>query len=218
MGLALLHQLQVLGRRQVAEGELQRLKIPGVDGGLGHLQPVVGDTDVADVALLLHLQSGGKGAVRVLGVRQDGGIVELKQINVVRLQTAKALLNMAQDRLLVLATALGGDHHILANTLKGNAQLFLAVGVGVGGVKIVDAALVSLADQLHRVRLGNALDGQGAEGCLGHPKVCAAESDLFHVGSSCSRRSGAEFFLSTGIVPHFSPFANQPRCDKIKRT
>lgn len=68
--------------------------------------------------------------------------MELEQIDVIRTQTAQALLNMGQHRLFILAAALGGDHHILAHVMQGLAQLLLTVCIGVGGIKIVDPGLI----------------------------------------------------------------------------
>ena len=83
--LAALHQGIVRLRGEIAERELERFKIARGDGVFRHPGAVVRNADVADIALLLHLQRGGKGAVRVIGVRQLSGIVELKKVDVIRL-------------------------------------------------------------------------------------------------------------------------------------
>ena len=54
---AQLHQLQIGLGGQVAEGELEGLIQPGLDGLLRNGKPVVGDADVADLALGLGLKS-----------------------------------------------------------------------------------------------------------------------------------------------------------------
>ena len=144
------------------------------------MEPVVRNADVTDVALLLHLQRGSVGAVWIIGVRQHGGIMELEQIDVIRLHPPQALFNVGKHRLFVRATALGGDDHILPHIVQRRAQLLLAVRVHVGRVEIVDARLIGPAYQLHRVGLGNALDGQRAEGGLGHIQLRAAQSDFLH--------------------------------------
>ena len=187
---AQLHQLQVLLRGQIAEGELQRLKIAGLNGLVGHLQPMVGDADVADVALLLGLQCGGKGPVRVMDIRQHRRIVELEQVDVIRPQAAEALLNVGLDRLFVSSAALGGNHHVLPHVVEGLSQFFLAVSVHIRGVEIVDSRLTGPADQLHCIRLGNPLDGQGTERRLGHQQAGTAQSDFLHNSSSFPHRAG----------------------------
>ena len=83
--LTVLHQGIVRLRGEIAERELERFKIAGVYGVSRHLRTVVRNADMADVALLPHLQRGGKGAVRVIRVRQSGRIVELKEVDVIRL-------------------------------------------------------------------------------------------------------------------------------------
>ena len=177
---AVLHQPQLLLGGQVAEGELQGLEVPGGDGLLGDGKAVVRNADVPDVTLFLHLQGGGEGAVGVVDVRQLGGVMELEEIDIVRPQGAEALLNVGKHRLLVSAAALGGDDDVLPDPLQGLAQLFLTVGVHIRGVKVVDSAVYGPADQLHRVRLGNPLDRQSAEGCLRHHQFRASQSDFFH--------------------------------------
>ena len=193
---------------------------------MGHLQPVVGDADVADVALLLGLQHHGKDAVGVVDVRQNGGIVELEQVDVIRAEAPQALLNVGSDRFFIFSGTLGGDHHLVPDAVQGLAQLFLAVGVHIGGVEVVDAAIHGPADQLHRVRLGDPLDGQGAEGCLGDVQLRAAQSDFFH-GPLLSPPPGGgvplwmppspDGCLTVVILSYFSAFANWPPCDKIKK-
>ena len=177
---AVLHQPQLLLGGEVAEGELQGLKVPGGNGLLGHEQPVVGNADVPDIPLPLHLQGGGKGPLRVVDIRQLGRVVELEEVDVVRPQGAEALLNVGQHRLLVPAAAFGGDDHVPPDGFQGLAQLFLAVGVHIRGVKVVDPAVYGPADQLYRVGLGNPLDGQGAESRPRHHQFRAPQSDLFH--------------------------------------
>ena len=143
-----------------------------------------------DIALFLHLQSGGEGAVGVVYIRQLGGVVELEEIDVICPQGAEALFNVAEDGLFVPPAALGGNDHILPHALQGLAQFFLAVGVHVGGVEVVDPAVYGPADQLHRVGRGNPLDGQGAEGRLRHHQFRPPQSDFFHNSSYLSRGQG----------------------------
>ena len=75
--------------------------------------------------------------------------------------------------------------------MEGLAQFFLAVGVHICGVKVVDAAVIGPADQFYRVGLGDTLDRQRAEGRFGDVQLCAAQPDLFHI-------SFLLFFLRTG--------------------
>ena len=88
------------------------------------------------------------------------------------------------------SAALGGNHHVLPHVVEGLSQFFLAVGVHIRGVEIVDPRLIGPADQLHRVRLGDPLNGQGAERRLGHQQAGAAQSDFLHDSSSFPRRAG----------------------------
>lgn len=48
---------------------------------------MVRDADMPDIALFPHLQRRGKGAIRVVNVRQNRWIVKLEEVNVIRPQS-----------------------------------------------------------------------------------------------------------------------------------
>ena len=110
--------------------------------------------------------------------------MELKEVDIIRPQAAQTLLNMAEGRGLIRGGALGGDHHILPDTLQSLTQFLLTVRIGVGGIEVVDARVHGTANQAHRVGPGNSLDGQGTEGGLGDMQFRAAQSDFLHIPSS----------------------------------
>ena len=58
---------------------------------------------------------------------------------------------------------LGGDEEVSAHIGQRHADLFLAVGIGVGGVEEVDAAVIGAAEQARGLLLGKALHGQRTE-------------------------------------------------------
>ena len=88
--LALVHQLLFLGPGQVAVWELERGVQPGVNGLMGHGQPVIGDGDMADLALGLGLQGGIIQAILAAGLGAEGGVMELVNVNVVGAQVPQA--------------------------------------------------------------------------------------------------------------------------------
>ena len=160
---------------------MQGFKVPGGNGLLRHAQPMVGNANVADVSLFLHLQRRSKSPVRVADVRELRRIVELEEIDVVCPQAAEALLHVGQSRLPIRSGALGGDHHISPHVMESLSQFFLTVGVHIGGVEIVDTALIGSANQFHSAGLGDALNRQCAKGRFGDVQLRAAQPDLFHI-------------------------------------
>ena len=84
-----------------------------------------------------------------------------------------------------LLRALGGQHPAVALLLDGRADdLFgAAVGVDVGGVDEVDAALGRMVDDAPRLRLvGGAAEHHGAEAELRHLDAARAEEAVSHLG------------------------------------
>ena len=81
--LAFACQRDVLRGRDIAEGELEGLKIPGGNGLPGHGVAVGGDADVADPAPLFCLQSPGIVALRVIDIGQRGDLMKLEKVDMV---------------------------------------------------------------------------------------------------------------------------------------
>lgn len=86
-------------------------------------------------------------------------IVELVNVDVVGLECAQAGLKVAPEALGGLRAGLGRQHDPVAHPGKGRADLLLAVGIRAGGVEEIDAAVAGLVQQLHRLRLADALNG-----------------------------------------------------------
>ena len=204
--LAQSHQLQILLRCQVAEGKLQRLIEPGLNGLVGHSQTVVGDTDVTDLSLCFELHY----IVQILGLglqgrlvepgtvarlRTEGRIVKLIDINVVSLQHLQTVVQMLPEGLRIPGAGLGGDVDLVPHVVEGQTDLFLAVGVHVGCVKKGEARLVGAAQEPAGVVLADALDGQSTESILGRDDPGAAECNGFH-GSSRLSSSGLTYFIT----------------------
>ena len=133
---------------------------------MGHREAVVGDGDVADLALLFSLQSGVIQAVLSVGLGTEGGVVELIDVDVVSLEHAQALLQIFPHAFGGGGTGFGGDVDLVPHAGKGSAHLLLAVGVGTGGVKVVHSSVIGAMEQRNGILLGNALNGQAAKGLL----------------------------------------------------
>ena len=126
--------------------------------------------------------------------------MELEQVDVVRPHPAEAQLDVGLDGFLILSAALGGDHDVVADVVEGLTDLLLAVGIHVGGIEIVDAALIGPAQQLPGGFVTDALHRQRAEGGLGNVELRPTQADFWDIHGSSPFRG-----LSCGACP-FPPF------------
>ena len=163
LGPAPLHQLLVLGAGEVTVRELEGGVQPGVHGFPGHGQPVVGDADVADFPLGLGFQGGVVKTVLPAGPGDEGGVVELIEVDKIGAQLPQAGFQVLPQLSAGLGVGLGGDDHLVPDAGEGEAHLLLAVGVGPGGVEVVDPAVHRFAQQAGRFLLGDALNGQASK-------------------------------------------------------
>ena len=124
---------------------------------------MVGDADVANLALGLGLQGGVVQAVLPAGLGAEGGVVELIDVDIVGVQKAQAGLQMLPHTLGGLSAGLGGNHYFFPHTGEGVSHLLLTVGVGPGGVKVVHSPVHRLVEQIGGLLLRHPLNGQTAE-------------------------------------------------------
>ena len=176
-------QVYFLGRADIAKGELHRFKQAAVYAALGKLEPVIGYAYVANVALFLGFKRGGIGAVFIVRDGHGGRIMELEQVYIIRFQHTQAVFNMGRNGGLVLPAGLGGNDYIVPNVAERKPKLHLAVCIHVGGVKVIDAAIVSLSQQLYRVLNAAPLHGQRAERAGGDHQFCASKTNFIHASS-----------------------------------
>ena len=141
---------------------------------------MVRDADVPDHALGFGLLHGLVQAAAVTGLRAEGRVVELIQVDVIGAQVGQGGVQVLPEVLCILRRRLGGDVHLRADAVKGLAQLDLAVGVGAGSIKKADARPVGLAGQIDRILLRDALDRQCAEAVFVHRDAGAAKGDHIH--------------------------------------
>ena len=83
-------------------------------------------------------------------------VVELIDIDIVRLQESQRSLQILPESLRGLGMGLGGDIDLFPvepTVSKGSPQFLLAVRIGSGGVKIPHAALIGPPQKLHSVLL-----------------------------------------------------------------
>ena len=106
--------------------------------------------------------------------------MELVNINIIRIQHFQAGFQILAHICPVLGAAFGGNHQLVAEALKGIAQLFLAVGVGPGGIEIIHASLKGTAQQGGGFLLTDTLNGQSPESVFFNLYTCAAKHDTAH--------------------------------------
>ena len=147
---------------------------------MGHKKPVVGDADVADLALGLGLQHGLVEPCAVAGPGAEVRVVELIEVHVLRPQEAQGGLQVLPERLDGEPGGLGGDEELVPHPGKGRAQLLLAVGVGPGGVKEPDAALAGPAEEPDRLLPAGPLDGERAEAVFRHCDAGGVQCNSCH--------------------------------------
>ena len=175
---AQLHNLQIGFGGEIAEGELEGFIEAGLDGLLCNAEPVVGDADVADLALGFGLEHGFVQTGAVAGLGAEGRVVELIDVDVA--QVGQADLQIGPELLCCCGGGFGGDKDLLTHLPEGQTHLVLGVGVAPGGVEEPDAAVIGLAQQHDRVIIGHTLYGQRAEAVFVDCNAGGAESDHFH--------------------------------------
>ena len=187
---AVLHQPDLLRGGQIAEGELDGVVQAGLHGLPGHRQTVVGQADEPDLPLGPGLQHGlvQPGAVPRPGA--DGGVVELEQVHIVRVQVFQAGVEVVPEALHGLGRRFGGQDELVPPAGQGIADLFLAVGVGPGGVEEVDAVVQGLLEQAGGLVPRDPLYGQGSEAVFVDGEPGAAQGNLCHGKSPLSIWSG----------------------------
>ena len=90
-------------------------------------------------------------------------VVNLIEVNVIRAQILKALVDVRRHGLLGPGHGFAGQHEVLPDALQGVAQVFLTDGIGPGGVDKIYPGIPKLMHQLLRPLRVNALNGDAAE-------------------------------------------------------
>ena len=101
--------------------------------------------------------------------------MELVNVYVVCLQVFKAGFQILPEAFSVLRTCLCADNKLVACVLKCLAQLYLTVGVGSCCVKVVDAIVKSLLQQILFLRATNTKTKQSGRGNGAEKYVTKAE-------------------------------------------
>ena len=124
---------------------------------------MVGDADVAYLALFLGLQHGLIKTGAVIGLGTEGRIVELIDIYIVRLKLPQALFKVLPEAFRIGGSGLGADDDAFPCVFKGCTQLFLTVAVGSRSIVIIDAVVKGLLKYIHRLLLRSTLYRKGSE-------------------------------------------------------
>ena len=145
-----------------------------------HGEAVVRDRNVANFALLFRLERRVVQAVFSTRLRAEGGIVELIEIDIIGLERAQARFEILPEFLRRLRAGLCRQHDFVAHRRERRADLLLAVGIRACRIKKVDTAVIRLVQQLHRVLLTDALNGQTAKPVFLNDQSRLAECDPVH--------------------------------------
>ena len=89
--------------------------------------------------------------------------MELEQVHIVRAQLLKGGAQVLPELRRGETGDLGGDKDLLPHSGEGRAHLLLAVGVGPGGIEVVDPSVHRPAEELGCFLFGDALDGQASK-------------------------------------------------------
>ncbi len=142
---------------------------------------MIGKAYVQYLALFLRFEHAFVHVRAVTGLGHVRRIMELINVYVIGPQQAQGGMKVLPEGLRRGGAGLGGYHHLIAHALEGCAELFLAVGVISGGVKIVHAALTGPSEQPYGRGLVHPLHGQGAEGVFLRRYPGLSESYLSHI-------------------------------------
>ena len=138
---------------------------------------------MADLSLGFRFQHGLVHARTVSRTIALGQVVELIDVDIVRLQKLKRGLQILPETLGGLSVGLGGDVHFLSHqpaVAEGSAQLLLAVRISSGCIEIAHAALIGPPQKLYCFLLRDSLNGQRAKPILRHGDPGAPQSDILH--------------------------------------
>ena len=107
-------------------------------------------------------------------------IEDLINVDVIGLEQGKAGFQLLPEILRGLGGGLGGNDDLLPHVAQRAAQLFLAVGVGPGGIKLIHAVFIGPAQQAAGRFHGHALHRQRPKAVLIHDQACPAQANGIH--------------------------------------
>ncbi len=106
--------------------------------------------------------------------------MNLDQVNIVGLHHAQTVLHMPENAVFGIRPGFCGQDNVAAYIVQRKTDLLLAVGIGVGGIKKANAALVCGAQETDGIVLVAALNRQTAHGGLGGDQTAFPQSNLLH--------------------------------------
>lgn len=109
-----------------------------------------------------------------------GGVTELQNVHTVGLEVFQAGMQVVPERAGVAGRGLGGQDELPPPAAQGEADLFLAVCVGPGGVKKVNAVVQRLLEQIGGPIPGDTLNGQRAKTVFVDVEPGAAQRNSCH--------------------------------------
>ena len=179
-------ELQILVGGQVAQGKLDGVEQAAFGGGDGHIPPVGGDADEPGLARGPGLQQRLIGPLGILRVGEGGDVVELPDVHMVGLHVPQRGLQLVQRPLAGAVHGLGGQDDLVPDGGEAKADLFLAVAVGPGGVKEIDARVKGLSQEGGPLFGAHPLDGERPKAVFGDLQAGAAQALVLHIHRSFS--------------------------------
>ena len=178
--LTSLYKLLLFLRCQITERKLQRFIQTAFDGLLCHQKAMVGDTDMADLSFLLRLQCRIIKTTVITRFWTKSGIVELININIIRLQIFKALFQILTHCFSGLRSGFCGNIKFLPDAaLKSETKLVFTVTVRSRCVKETDSSVIGLAKQIDSRIITDPLNGKGSKTVFVHHNFCFSQSNLY---------------------------------------
>ena len=166
------YDLQIRFRRKIGERELHRFIKAGFDGFFCHSDPVVRDADMPDLSFLFCLLGCLVKPGSISWLRTEGRIVELVNINIICFQHSKTFFQVLFQIFSGLCRCFGTDDQFFADIGKRRSQLFFTVRISPCRVKIVDALIECLLQQINCIFFTDPLDRERTKTVLADFNPC----------------------------------------------
>ena len=171
-------------------------QIKFIRGTKAQYDALIGNADKADFPLFFRLCHALVQAGSVPGFGAEIGIVELKDVEIIRLQQGKACLQILPEALRRFAGGFAGQDNLAAHILQGVPHLFLTVRIDAGRIKKADTVPIRFAQQESRLLFSDPLNGQTAKTVFVHRNAGSSQCNRCHGTVLLSVCSYASFFNS----------------------
>ena len=165
---------------QIAERELDRRVKPALCRFHRNTDLMCRQRNMPDLSLFLKFFHALVHAGAVAGPVDLCRVMELVNVDAVRLQHTEGRLKIRPERVRRLCLAFRGKNHLVPHSPESIPQLLFAVAVGARRIKIRHPALIGHPDEPHRLFPADPLDRQRAEPVLRCRDPGLSDMDLSH--------------------------------------